>query len=210
MPLPLGEVSPQVTERVRTLTESRCTAMGTSLGQSDAIAVFAALTLPASPSQSRIRSPAPPKGEPIAAQGQQVLNLGDALPLPLGEVSPQVTERARTLTESRCTAMDTSLGQSDAIAVFAALTLPASPSQSRIRSPALPKGEPIAAYGQLLLNLGDALAPPLGELASSEAQMTERARTLPERLRGHAVSGEILPYLHLTTRAFQGLSEAGL
>ena len=36
------------------------------------------------------------------------------------------------------------------------------------------KGKPMAAHGQLLLNLGYALAPPLGELASSEAQMTER------------------------------------
>ena len=41
------------------------------------------------------------KGKPIAAHGQQVLNLGDALALPLGELSPQVTERARTLTKSR-------------------------------------------------------------------------------------------------------------
>ena len=35
------------------LTESRYTAMGTSLGQSDSIAVSMALTLPASPSQSK-------------------------------------------------------------------------------------------------------------------------------------------------------------
>ena len=35
------------------LTESRYTAMGTSLGQSDPIAVSMALTLPGSPSQSK-------------------------------------------------------------------------------------------------------------------------------------------------------------
>ena len=32
-------------------------------------------------------APALPKGEPMAALGQQVLNLSDALPLPLGEVA---------------------------------------------------------------------------------------------------------------------------
>ena len=40
-------------ERARMLTESRYTAMGTSLGQSDSIAVSMALTLPGSPSQSK-------------------------------------------------------------------------------------------------------------------------------------------------------------
>ena len=47
------------------------------------------------------------------------------------------------------------------VAAPSILTLSAS-----LRSAALPKGEPIAAHGQRLLNLGDALAPPLGELAS--------------------------------------------
>ena len=37
-------------------------------------------------------------------------------------------------------------------------------SQNLTVLPAPPKGEPIAAHGQLLLNLGYALAPPLGEL----------------------------------------------
>ena len=40
-----------------------------------------------SPSQSRYRSPAPPKGEPTHLQGQQKLNLGEQLPLPSGEVA---------------------------------------------------------------------------------------------------------------------------
>ena len=44
---------------------------------------------------SLLRRQLPLEGKPLAAHGQQALNLGDALPLPLGEVSPQVTERAR-------------------------------------------------------------------------------------------------------------------
>ena len=35
----------------------------------------------------------------------------------------------------------------------------------------LSKGEAIAAYGQLLLNLGDALAPPKGELIAAHDQL---------------------------------------
>ena len=39
------------------------------------------------PSQSKPAAlPALPKGEPLVALGQHVLNPGDALPLPLGEV----------------------------------------------------------------------------------------------------------------------------
>ena len=38
------------------------------------------------------------------------------------------------------------------------------PSQSPAVT-ALPRGEPIAAHGQQMLNLGDALPPPLGEVA---------------------------------------------
>ena len=39
------------------------------------------------PSQSKPTAlPALPKGEPLVALGQHVLNPGDALPLPLGEV----------------------------------------------------------------------------------------------------------------------------
>ena len=47
-----------------------------------------------SPSQAHIRSPAPPKWEPLAVHANCIFM---PRPLPLGEVSPQVTERARTL-----------------------------------------------------------------------------------------------------------------
>ena len=47
-----------------------------------------------SPSQSRIRSTALPKGEPLAVHAKFTVM---PRPLPLGEVAPQVTERARML-----------------------------------------------------------------------------------------------------------------
>ena len=66
-PLPLGEVSPKVTERASPAPKSRCAAIGRlfvrairSLCQS---CLAAAL-----PSQSGLRPPAPPKGEPLACR----------------------------------------------------------------------------------------------------------------------------------------------
>ena len=98
-----------------------------------------------------------PKGEAIAAHGQLLLNLGYALAPPLGELASECeTERVRTLTESHYTAIGTSLGQSDAIAVPAALTLPGSPSQSSALClmPALPEGEPLAGRASRTVRLG--------------------------------------------------------
>ena len=69
---PLGELASseaQMTERARLLTESRYPAIGTSLGQSDAIAVFAALTLPGSPSQLHFVQQLPQRGSHWRAGG---------------------------------------------------------------------------------------------------------------------------------------------
>ena len=48
-------------------------------------------------SQNLTVLPAPPKGEPIAAQGQLLLSLGYALALPLGELLNEVKLRGRGL-----------------------------------------------------------------------------------------------------------------
>ena len=66
-PLPLGEVAPKVTERASPARKSRCAAMGR-------LFVRAILSLcqgcleAALPSQSGLRPPAPPKGEPLACR----------------------------------------------------------------------------------------------------------------------------------------------
>ena len=50
------------------------------------------------------------------------------------------------------------------VLLAAAPTAPPCFRRRRRSSPLLPKGEPMAAQGQQVLNLGYALAPPLGEL----------------------------------------------
>ena len=65
---------------------------------------------------------------------------GFAKPLPLGEVSPKVTERARMLTVIRGRSDSIALTKSMPIAAWAVLSRRACPL-SRF-APALPKGEP--------------------------------------------------------------------
>ena len=64
MPLPLGEVSPKVTERARMLTVIRGRSDSIALTKSLLIAAWAVLSRRACP--LRRFAPAPPKGEPLA------------------------------------------------------------------------------------------------------------------------------------------------
>ena len=82
-------------------------------------------------SQNLTVLPAPPKGEPTHLLDSAAAGREPQLALPLGELSPQVTERVSPLPMSRHPVIGTSLGQSDTIAVSVALTLPSSPSQSK-------------------------------------------------------------------------------
>ena len=70
---------------------------------------------------------------------------GFAKPLPLGEVSPKVTERARMLTGIRGRGDSIALTKSLIIAAWAVLSRRACPL--RRFAPALPKGEPWAKRG---------------------------------------------------------------
>ena len=66
-PLPLGEVSPKVTERASPAGKSRCAAMGRLFVR--AIRSLCKSCLAAAlPSQSGLRPPAPPEGEPLAGR----------------------------------------------------------------------------------------------------------------------------------------------
>ena len=65
-PLPLGEVSPKVTERARMLTVIRGRSDSIALTKSLLIAAWAVLSCRACP--LRRFAPAPPKGEPLAGR----------------------------------------------------------------------------------------------------------------------------------------------
>ena len=65
-PLPLGEVSPKVTERARMLTVIRGRSDSIALTKSLLIAAWAVLSRRACP--LRRFAPAPPKGEPLAGR----------------------------------------------------------------------------------------------------------------------------------------------
>ena len=136
-PLPLGEVSPKVTERARMLTVIRGRSDSIALTKSLLIAAWAVLSRRACP-LSRF-APAPPKGEPLPKRRSLTEY---PKPLPLGEVSPQVTERARMLTVIRGRGDSIALTKSLLIAAWADLSRRACPL--RRFAPALPKGEPLA------------------------------------------------------------------
>ena len=92
-----------------------------------------------------LRSTAPLVGEPLA---KPFTLRGLPKPLPLGEVSPKVTERASPAGKSRCAAISSCFVR--AILSLCQSCLAASlPSQSRFRSPAPPKGEPLACRSGL-------------------------------------------------------------
>ena len=82
-------------------------------------------------------------------------------PLPLGEVSPKVTERASPSPKSIYTAIRTGFCQSDAIAVFLFFCDGLALSVS-LRSPALPEGEPLAKRRGFSVCQG---LPSIGEVA---------------------------------------------
>ncbi len=66
-PLPLGEVSPKVTERASPAGKSRCAAMGRLFVRA-MLSLCKSCLSAALPSQSGLRSPAPPEGEPLACR----------------------------------------------------------------------------------------------------------------------------------------------
>jgi|GEM_PF-5326242 len=68
MPLPLGEVSPKVTERARMLTVIRGRSDSIALTKSLLIAAWTVLSCRACP--LRRFAPAPPKGEPFVEEGR--------------------------------------------------------------------------------------------------------------------------------------------
>ena len=75
-PLPLGEVSPKVTERASPARKSRRRSDGQALCQSDTIAVPVILgQRPCPLSLVASSSPAPPKGEPLACRSAFVWTL---------------------------------------------------------------------------------------------------------------------------------------
>ena len=73
-PLPLGEVSPKVTERASPAGKSRCAAMGRLFVRAILSRCQSCLAT-ALPSQSGLRPPAPPKGEPLACRSAFVWTL---------------------------------------------------------------------------------------------------------------------------------------
>ena len=78
-PLPLGEVSPKVTERASPAGKSRCAAMGRLFVRAIRSQCQSCLAA-ALPSQSGLRPPAPPKGEPLACRsGSPSYNLSVSL-----------------------------------------------------------------------------------------------------------------------------------
>ena len=87
-PLPLGEVSPKVTERASQWRKGCSRSDRQALCQSDTIAVR--LRYCQRPCPLRRFAPALPKGEPWAKRRSLTEY---PKPLPLGEVSPKVTER---------------------------------------------------------------------------------------------------------------------
>ena len=66
-PLPLGEVSPKVTERASPAGKSRCAAIGRLFVRA-MLSLCKSCLSAALPSQSGLRPPAPPKGEPLAGR----------------------------------------------------------------------------------------------------------------------------------------------
>ena len=89
--------------------------------------------------------------------------VGFAKPLPLGEVSPKVTERARMLTGIRGRGDSIALTKSLIIAAWAVLSRRACPL--RRSAPALPKGEPFVEEGR---PCGISKASPLGRAIEKE------------------------------------------
>ena len=188
--LPLGELSPKVTERARTLTERNRRSDSIALTKRQLIAVRRlsgeGLALSVS-----LRSPAPPKGEPLAgratsywtpeprygakgrallqraaASGQRTLSscreprqrsttvsekirlcsssvglTGTPEALPLGELSPKVTERARTLTEKNRRSDSIALPKRQFIAAWRLSGDGLALSVIACAMPPLPKGE---------------------------------------------------------------------
>ena len=66
-PLPLGEVSPKVTERASPAGKSRCAAIGRLFVRA-MLSLCKSCLSAALPSQSGLRPPAPPEGEPLAGR----------------------------------------------------------------------------------------------------------------------------------------------
>ena len=78
-PLPLGEVSPKVTERASPFSKNRCAAMGRLFVRA-ILSLCQSCLAAALPSQSGLRPPAPPKGEPLACRsGSPSYNLSVSL-----------------------------------------------------------------------------------------------------------------------------------
>ena len=113
-PLPLGEVSPKVTERARMLTVIRGRSDSIALTKSLLIAAWVVLSCRACPLSLAFARQLPQRGSLSSKREGPAEYLK---PLPLGEVSPKVTERARMLTVIR--------GRSDSIALTKSLLIAA-------------------------------------------------------------------------------------
>ena len=83
-----------------------------------------------------------PLPELLSPKGGLFAPFGEPKPLPLGEVSPKVTERASLAGKSRGRSDGQALCQSDTIAVPELFVSGLALSVS-LRSPALPEGEPL-------------------------------------------------------------------
>ena len=109
---------------------------------------------------------------------------GFAKPLPLGEVSPKVTERARMLTVIQGRSDSIALTKSLLIAAWVVLSCRACPL--RRFAPALPKGEPFVEEGR---PCGISKASPLGRAIEKEKTakktLRRKKRLLPDSNRRH-------------------------
>ena len=105
------------------------------------------------------------------------------MPLPLGEVSPKVTERARMLTVIRGRSDSIALTKSLLIAAWTVLSCRACPL--RRFAPAPPKGEPFVEEGR---PCGISKASPLGraiEKKTAKKTLRRKKRLLPDSNRRH-------------------------
>ena len=150
-----------------------------ALTKSLIIAAWAVLSCRACP--LRRFAPAPPKGEPWAKREGPAEYLK---PLPLGEVSPKVTERARMLTVIQGRSDSIALTKSLLIAAWVVLSCRACPL--RRFAPALPKGEPFVEEGR---PCGISKASPLGRAIEKEKTakktLRRKKRLLPDSNRRH-------------------------